>query len=52
VGHRPNEANALASVKVAPSLLMNEIKGADKVSGADSEQRTNLRWTFGSLSGS
>jgi len=26
--------------------------GAHKVSGDDSEQRRNLRWTFGSLSGS
>jgi len=46
------QVNVPALVRVALSLLVSENKGAGKVSGADSEERTNPRWTFGSLSGS
>jgi len=46
------QVNAPALERVALSLPVSENKGADEVSGADSEKRTSPRWTFGSLSGS
>lgn len=46
------QVNAPALVKGALFLPVSENKGAGKVSGADSEERTSPRWTFGSLSGS
>jgi hypothetical protein len=44
--------NAQALERGALSLPVSENKGVGKVSGADSEERTNPRRTFGSLSGS
>ena len=46
------QVKAPALERVALSLLVSENKGADEVSGEDSEERTSPRWTFGSLSGS
>ncbi len=46
------QVNAPALERVALSLPVSENKGADEVSGEDSEERTSPRWTFGSLSGS
>ncbi|MFH1935532.1 MAG: hypothetical protein ABIN18_28660 [Pseudomonadota bacterium] len=46
------QVNVPALERVALSLPVSENKGADEVSGADSEERTSPRWAFGSLSGS
>jgi hypothetical protein len=47
-----NEAESWHWERAALTSPVSESKGANKVSGEDSEERTNLRRAFGSLSGS